>query len=284
MLVTQGQTSVQFSCKYLQGTEETEPSPNQPCHSPTGHSPRNTWEPDWKTALQNVGRFLKFFASDLKKKTKTSFQLKCFYKTVMTPTQNSTIRARMGNTSLVLCSKRTTVGLFNRVWQQGHTSGKKSQRRDMPGSLAGLCNKSPRVKQFSLTELFRGICSEKPYSTAETHKQAFCTSCCRVEEQQTALPHSVVHPPLTSMFTSKSWQVWWITNPTQILRGQECTLYHSFPGCPDLQEIQVRLILEEPSTCFVPFLLKYTLTPRQWESQVFSLSLSLPCNKETTTR
>lgn len=117
MLVTQGQTPVQFSCKYLQGTEETEPSPNQLCHSPTGHSPRSIWQPDWKTALQNLGSFMKFFASEKNPLFLAQVLLRDWLKStfsLLTPTQNSTIRARMGNTSLVLCRKRTTVGLFNR--------------------------------------------------------------------------------------------------------------------------------------------------------------------------
>lgn len=74
--------------------------------------------------------------------------------------------------------KKEKVVLFinkERVWQQGHASGKKKQCRDMRGGLAGLCNHSPCVEQFSLTELFEDICSEQPYSIAESHKQAFCT-------------------------------------------------------------------------------------------------------------
>jgi len=44
---------------------------------------------------------------------KYSFQLKCFYKTVTIPTQNSTIRARKENTILALCKKEKVV-LFNK--------------------------------------------------------------------------------------------------------------------------------------------------------------------------
>lgn len=116
---------------------------------------------------------------------KNSFQLKCFYKTVTIPTQNST-RAGTGNTTPALClkKKKKWFCLTKRAWQQGHASSKKKQCGDMPGGLVGLRSNSPCAEQLRLTELFGDICSEQPPSAAEP-TGAFCTGCWA---QQPALP------------------------------------------------------------------------------------------------
>lgn len=92
-------------------------------HSHSGHTPTSTWGAAWKIALWNLESFIKFFACE---KTLASSSASA----VMIPTQNSTIRARTGNTIFVLCEKGYSV-FFNEegVWQQGHTYRKKNSAR-----------------------------------------------------------------------------------------------------------------------------------------------------------
>lgn len=71
-------------------------------HSHSGHTPTSTWGAAWKIALWNLESFIKFFACE---KTLASSSASA----VMIPTQNSTIRARTGNTIFVLCEKGYSV-------------------------------------------------------------------------------------------------------------------------------------------------------------------------------
>lgn len=100
---------------------------------------------------------MKFFACE---KTLTSSSASA----VMIPTQNSTIRARTGNTIFVLCEKGYSVFyLMKRECDSKGIHPEKNQCKGMPGGLSGLYNTSPWAEQFSLTELFRDIYSEQPY-------------------------------------------------------------------------------------------------------------------------
>lgn len=126
-------------------------------HSHTGHTPTNTWGAAWKIALWNLESFMKFFAWE---KTLTSSSVS----TVVIPTQNSTIRARTGNTTFVLCEKGYSgFFLMKRECDSKGIHPEKKQCRDMPCGLSGLYNTSPWAEQFSLTELFMDIYSEQPY-------------------------------------------------------------------------------------------------------------------------